>query len=389
MKRLFCILSLVSLLMLVDISAAQGDSLPDEAYISGVSGHAQSFSLSCEARSATDWAAYWGVSIGETEFLEALPDADNPDEGFVGNPNEAWGNLPPHGYGVHAGPVAETLRDFGLEAEAYNNLEWDDLRQEINAGRPVIVWVIGQMWGGTPVEYEDPDGSTSRVAAFEHTMVLTGYSLDGVQVVDAYSGQYQTYWLNTFLNSWSVLGNMAVFGSREATSHDDPAPETYGESYSVQQGDYLVALAKRFSTTWQELAELNSIGYPYTIYPGQVLQLPWEEAQAAQPEPAPEPVSEPETVSEPVPAAPPPPGIQVINFRLSLPIVHRNSTTPPTQSTEFTPTVHAPIETEIALHSDTLLSFVHSIGENWRLLVKMNDLPASYIVRPGLVLRLR
>jgi LysM repeat protein len=207
--------------------------------------------------------------------------------------------------------------------------------------------------------------------------------------MDAYSGQYQTYWLNTFLNSWSVLGNMAVFGSREATNHDDPAPETYGESYSVQQGDYLVALAKRFSTTWQELAELNSIGYPYTIYPDQVLQLPGGEAQAAQPEPTPEPVSEPETVSEPVPAAPPEPGIQVIKFRLSLPIVHCNSTTPPAQSTEFTPTVHAPIETEIALHSDALLNFVHSIGANWRLLVKLNNLPASYIVRPGLVVRLR
>src|SRR4030042_3986291 len=136
MKRFFRIIVLASLLMLVDVSAARGDPLPDEAYISGVSGHAQSYSLSCEARSATDWAAYWGVSIGETEFLEALPDADNPDEGFVGNPNEAWGNLPPHGYGVHASPVAETLRDFGLEAEAHNNLDWDDLRGEINAGHP-------------------------------------------------------------------------------------------------------------------------------------------------------------------------------------------------------------------------------------------------------------
>ena len=49
-------------------------------------------------------------------------------------------------------------------------------------------------------------------------MILTGYNQDTVQVVDAYSGQYQTYSLSTFLNSWAVLGNMAVFASLEADS---------------------------------------------------------------------------------------------------------------------------------------------------------------------------
>jgi uncharacterized protein YvpB len=86
------------------------------------------------------------VSIGETEFLDALPRSDNPESGFVGNPNDSWGYIPPHGYGVHADPVAETLQQFGLEADARRGLGWDDLREEINAGRPVIVWIIGQMW---------------------------------------------------------------------------------------------------------------------------------------------------------------------------------------------------------------------------------------------------
>jgi uncharacterized protein YvpB len=284
MMRLIRIITLVALLVLMDVSVAQGDTLPDDAYISGLRGHAQSYSLSCESRSAADLAAFWGVSIGETEFLEALPTADNPEVGFVGSPNEAWGSIPPHGYGVHAGPVAETLREFGLEAEAHNNLEWDDLRGEISGNRPVIVWVIGQMWGGTPVEYEAPDGSTARVAAFEHTMILVGYSPEAVQVVDAYSGQYQTYGLKTFLKSWAVLGNMAVFGWIEAPGGDAAVkPEAHGESYTVQPGDYLVALADRFGTTWRELAELNSINYPYTIYSGQVLQLPGGEQPQVEP----------------------------------------------------------------------------------------------------------
>ena len=294
MKRLFLIVALVTLLILVDVSAAQGNSLPDSAYVSGLTGHPQAYTLSCESRSAADLAAFWGISIGESEFLQALPHTDNPEKGFVGNPNEAWGNLPPHGYGVHATPVAEILQSYGLEAIGLSNLSWDDLRWEISAGHPVIVWIIGAMWGGTPVEYEASDGSTAVVAAFEHTMILTGYNQDSVQVVDAATGQYQTYPLNTFIKSWNVLGNMAVFASRPASERNDTPDESQADSYTVQPGDYLIGLAKRLNTSWLELAQLNSISFPYTIHPGQVLSLPRSAEPVAEPapEPAPEPAAE-------------------------------------------------------------------------------------------------
>jgi LysM repeat protein len=42
----------------------------------------------------------------------------------------------------------------------------------------------------------------------------------------------------------------------------------------VQKGDYLVALGRKFGVPWQTLASLNGIGYPYIIYPGQVLKIP-------------------------------------------------------------------------------------------------------------------
>lgn len=293
-KRLLCIMVLAALLFLVDVTVAQGDSLPDSAYISGVNGHAQKHSLSCEARSAADLATFWGIRIGENEFMEALPRSDNPDSGFVGSPNDAWGNLPPLGYGVHSGPVADTLRTFGLQAEAHNHLSWEDLRSEIHAGRPVIVWVIGQMWGGASIEYTTPDGRTSRVAKFEHTMILTGYNRDTVQVVDAYSGQYQTYWLSTFLYSWGVLGNMAVFTSGEKEIEAEPPVDTFADTYTVQPGDFLVALAMQFGTSWEKLAQLNKIGYPFVIYPGQELKIPGDDAQEAEIEdnqPAPIPIT--------------------------------------------------------------------------------------------------
>jgi uncharacterized protein YvpB len=265
LKRLLHIFGLVAILTMTNVSAATGNSLPNTAYITGVVGHAQGYSLSCESRSAADWAAFWGVSLGEEEFLNALPRADDPDEGFVGEPDDTWGFIPPKGYGVHAGPVAVTLQGFGLEAEAYRELGWDDLRQEIDAGRPVIVWVIGQMWGGNAVRYEAPDGSTSTVAPYEHTMILTGYSPETVQVVDAYTGQYQSYGLKTFLKSWGVLGNMAILGSAGPAHDAETSPPVGVESYTVQPGEYLVELAERFGTTWQDLAELNSIGYPANL----------------------------------------------------------------------------------------------------------------------------
>jgi len=393
MKRLVLIVALVTLMILVDVSAVQGNSIPDSAYISGLTGHPQGYNLSCESRSATDLAAFWGLSIGESEFLQALPHTDNPETGFVGNPNEAWGHLPPHGYGVHASPVADVLKSYGLEAIGLSNLSWNDLQAQISAGNPVIVWIIGAMWDGTSVEYESQDGSTTIVAAFEHTMILTGYNQDSVQVVDAYSGQYMTYPLNTFIKSWDVLGNMAVFASRPAAEQDAAPAESHAESYTVQPGDYLIALAKRFNTSWLELAELNSINFPYTIQPGQVLSLPSSAEQVA--EPAPEPVAGSEPASEPVAetkAAEPAPPNKVVNFVARLPLVHRNYATQiihpiiPVILVSPSPELNLPV---VASSANILSKFGESMKVDWQFLVKLKNLILPYFIHPGELLRLK
>jgi len=346
MKRGIRIIALVLVLLMADVSIASGDSLPNEAFISGFVGHAQSYAIDCEVRSAVDWAFFWGVSIGETEFLQALPRADNPDKGFVGDPNDMWGRIPPYGYGVHADPIAKALQNFGLQAQAVHGYSWDELREEIDAGRPVIVWIIGAMWEGTPVYYAASDGSISRVAAYEHTMTLVGYTPDTVKVVDSASGQLDTYRLDDFLTSWAVLGNMAVVGASEAEHGDLPLshaervnanqgmPQTAGQTslqgtalnaepqsdqheseasiraaeqglnqslnrstsnhtYTVERGDYVMKLARRFGVSWLELARLNGLYAPYIIYPGQVLRLP----ETMLPEAAPEPTETSDTTS--------------------------------------------------------------------------------------------
>jgi uncharacterized protein YvpB len=371
MKRVLLMLLLVTSLLAADVSTARGDSPPDSAYVFGLNGHPQSYAISCESRSAADWAAFWGVSIGETEFLRALPSSDDPEVGFVGNPNDPWGRIPPLGYGVHAEPVAETLRDFGLKAEAHKDLSWDDLREEIGAGRPVIVWVIGGMWAGTPVDYEAEDGNTIRVAAFEHTMILTGYSSSSVQVVDAYTGQYQYYSLSAFLKSWAVLGNMAVLGEPSNDEQSSP-PQVRGETYTVKKGDYVIALARQFGIDWRDIADLNSLTYPFTIHPGQVLQLP---AVARQ-----EPVVEPEPTATPKP-------VWVVRAKVSLPIVGKNASIQATEAVASSEQTQ--VKTVLVLHADTLVNFAHNINVDWLVLVELNQLSYPYVVYPGQVLRVR
>lgn len=220
--RIVCIIALLGGLALPTLSTRA--ALPKAAHISGMPAHAQSLSLSCEARSAADWAAFWGVKISEQKFLAMLPRSGNPETGFVGDPKSSWGDIPPHGYGVHATPVANALKKLGLQATARRNMKWDDLRAEVAAGRPVIVWIIGQMWSGTPIKYKAPDGHTVTVAHHEHTMIITGYDAKWVDVVDAYTGQYQSYSIETFQRSWSTLGNMAVIGSGPLKPAKQPTP---------------------------------------------------------------------------------------------------------------------------------------------------------------------
>jgi uncharacterized protein YvpB len=178
------------------------------AAIEGIKGRWAAYSLDCEARSAVDWAAYFGTPIDEIAFFNALPASDNPDLGFVGDVHAPWGSTPPQAYGVHADPVAALLREYGLQAEAVTGMTWDQLRSEISQGRPVIVWVVGRVGEGTPIPYTSSSGRGTTVTRFEHTVILTAYTKTEVTVLDGY--WVYTRSVRDFLTSWSVLGNMAV-----------------------------------------------------------------------------------------------------------------------------------------------------------------------------------
>jgi len=181
---------------------------PDSAQVDGFTSHRQILALSCESRSAVDWAAFFGVRIGELAFLHALPASSDPDVGFVGSARGVWGLVPPSDYGVHAGPVARLLQQYGLSAYYYLFTPWRLVQTEIAAGRPVIVWVTGHVQAGQGQPYAAPDGHHTVVAPFEHTVILVGYSPDTVTLED--EGQRYTRSLDEFMDSWQALREMSI-----------------------------------------------------------------------------------------------------------------------------------------------------------------------------------
>lgn len=369
-SRLFCLLVLVALLLpppgpWSGSAAAQG--LPPSAFVNGVVGHPQTYNLSCESRAAADWAAFWGVNVSETEFLNRLPVSDNPDEGFVGSPHGVWGGIPPAAYGVHAGPVAGLLQEYGIDARARHGMTWDELRAEVAEGRPVIIWIIGAMWGGTPVEYRAASGKTAIVARYEHAMIFTGYDASYVYVIDSYSGYNQVYTVNAFLKSWAVLGNMAVTGPAKATA---PTENNLPATYVVQPGDYLAEIARRFGLHWMDIANLNGLVYPYTIYPGQVLKLPGGTAPDEQ-EPTPEPDK--------------PPELPLLDNAIWLPLVIQAKSEEEPAAPDPEP---VPVE-YIVQKGDYLIELARRFNLNWEDIARLNNLGWPYTLYPGQVLKLR
>ena len=204
----WCLAARVDNAMVVPSPTPTPPTLPNQAFISGISGRPQALPLDCESRSAVDWAKFFGVYIDELTFFNQLPKSDNPDAGFVGSVYGSWGQIPPAPYGIHAEPIAELLRNYGLSAYAHRPLSWNQLRSEIAAGRPVIAWIIGSVNNGEPVYYTASGGHITVVAPYEHTVIVTGYSETSIYYLN---GSYiYSRSIEQFLDSWSVMGNMAV-----------------------------------------------------------------------------------------------------------------------------------------------------------------------------------
>ncbi len=182
---------------------------PEEHHIN-MNGHRQYFKIGCEASAAVDWATYFGTEIVEFDFQYKLPISDNPDYGFVGSVDSPWGQVPPYAYGVHAGPIADLLNQYQVPAKAVTNYSLEEVKTQLARDNPIIAWVIGNMVGGIPAEYTDSQGRKTTVAAYEHVVILTGYNEETQRIRYLNNGKFYEIPYDVFLNSWNVLGRMAV-----------------------------------------------------------------------------------------------------------------------------------------------------------------------------------
>ncbi len=99
------------------------------------------------------------------------------------------------------------------------------------------------------------------------------------QIADAprYSNNRRHNLLNSPALSDQPLGEGAVGPQTKptgATPHSQREVHDGGSTYVVHPGDNLTKIAKKYGTTWQELAKLNNISNPNHIYPGQTIKLP-------------------------------------------------------------------------------------------------------------------
>jgi len=203
------------------------DELPPSAFVEGLVGHPQEHNLSCESRSATDLAAFWGVVFTEDEFFRRLSKSDNPNRGFLGDVDLPPGTMPPAGYGVYAGPVAANLRSFGLDAVARRDWSLEGLKAEVAAGRPVIIWATYDMRLPGVQTWTSADGATSTIVQWQHTFIVVGYEADeyvgagedaggpggglgGLYMVDAYDAATKYFSYEAFTPAWEQLGRIAV-----------------------------------------------------------------------------------------------------------------------------------------------------------------------------------
>jgi uncharacterized protein YvpB len=186
------------------------EDVPPSVMVEGVVGHPQQRNLSCESRSATDLAAYWGADFTEDAFFRRLPKSDNPHRGFVGDVDMPPGSMPPVGYGVYAGPIAATLRSFGLDAEAQQAMDLNALKQELAAQRPVIIWATYDMQLPGTETWVSSDGETSTIVRWQHTFIVVGYDDSGLTLVDAYDGGTKLFSYQAFVPAWDQLDHMAV-----------------------------------------------------------------------------------------------------------------------------------------------------------------------------------
>ena len=170
---------------------------------------------------------------------------------------------------VGCGTTARALNtDGNLSDSTTQNVRVNELTAENQRPRAVISGPtsgsVGQRLSFSGANSTDPDGRIESYA-WDFGDGTTG---SGVNVTHSYEavGTYKV----TLTVTDDGEGTDRVVAQFEASSTS--------RTYTVQSGDTLMGISRKLFNGdpkyWDEIAALNGIGPPYTIYPGDVLKVP-------------------------------------------------------------------------------------------------------------------
>jgi LysM repeat protein len=224
-------------------------------------------------------------------------------------------------------------------------------------------------------------------------MMAYGYDLSGIYLIDAGNASRKAYSYAVFLDSWGVLGNMAVTanGTRDVVVR---TPEVGNNSiagqYIVQKGDYLSKLAREWGIGWKDLAAINNISYPYTLYPGQVLITGIEDGSGTvstpvptDPPPTPRPTDPPAPTATPVPTSTPEPTPEPTPLPTDDPSSEEGGNK---VEVEGGGTIDA--DAYIVQKGEHLMQIARKLQLSWTAIAELNGLVAPYALQPGQTLKL-
>lgn len=163
--------------------------------------------------------------------------------------------------------IAEHIREQGtIEPVVDNN--WEVIGADLN--HPLREYIVEQINAGNIMLPSSEDGRSINIKAMNVDELIA----EGVIPEEV-------------LKEYEVLPEIEVPVEEEPVVEEPiieepepepvPVPEVVApaeEVYVVKPGDVLWRIAEKFSTTWEKLAELNSLSNPHLIFPGQEIMVP-------------------------------------------------------------------------------------------------------------------
>jgi LysM repeat protein len=162
------------------------------------------------------------------------------------------------GNGVYTVVSGDTLSGIGIKL----GLNWGDIARWNGIVAPYTIYPSQQLkvYGGAAQ-------ATPNVQPAGTYTVVRGDTLSGIGAKTSKGWQ-------DIANLNGIKSPYTIYPGQVLRLPGGGVAQNNGATYTVVSGDTLSGIGTKTGRRWQDIANLNGIGAPYTIYPNQVLRLP-------------------------------------------------------------------------------------------------------------------